>query len=410
MFRRRAAARCAPFLLSATLLAGCDRPPTGPSPTSRRVALSLATAAADNTIVGIDLGVLPGDRSSEAAFITDDGTVYGFSYPDELRPDYAPGPTGEPPFRRFRWTPGEGIRQVMAFPPRPVPPIPAGAPAIARAANAKGEVTGASAEELFLAHAWRWSRDAGLRFLEPADDGSIERSAGVAINRWGHVAGPRTVFDIVLAGLWTPVAGFGEPGDRYAFVNVEAMPDPGFYHLNDNDQVLARGGVIDVYGVVWRPDLGARILVQPGYTGGDLIDTDAAGQNARNQVVGWARIGSDERSVAHAVLWNVPAVDRAGFPTIDTRPIATQTSTVRLSTSRGVYYQLFRTAQSPTAGPWTEIIDWGDGTTTRRPARTLGTRYAAHSYARTGTYWVRAYVEDRLGRWAVGEQRVTVVP
>jgi hypothetical protein len=409
MWSRLAAVRCAPVLLATTLLAACDRPPTGPTPAGRGAGLSLATASADNVVRGIDLGVLPGDQTSEAAFITDDGTVYGYSYAD-AGPDYAPGPTAEPPFRRFRWTPGGGLQEVMAFPPRSIPAIPPGAPAGAWAANANGEATGAPEGDGWLNHAWRWSRGSGQQFLESTDEGSSRSSAGAAINRWGHVAGPRSLDGTVIAGLWTPVAGFGEPGDRYAFVNIESLPDPGYYHLNDNDQLLSRGGIIDTYGAVWRPDIGARILVQPGYAQGDLIDTDAAGQNARNQVVGWATIGEGSRGVAHAVLWNLPPVNRVGFPTIDPRPVPNMTSTVRLSANRGAYYQLFATAQSPAAGPWTEIVDWGDGSTTRRAARALGTRFAAHAYTRTGTYWVRTYVKDRLGRWAVGEQKVTVAP
>jgi hypothetical protein len=55
-------------------------------------------------------------------------------------------------------------------------------------------------------------------------------------------------------------------------------------------------------------------------------------------------------------------------------------------------------------------VDWGDGTSSRRPRASLagGLFYQAHTYTKPGTYWVRVYVKDAQGRWGVDERRLTV--
>jgi hypothetical protein len=57
-----------------------------------------------------------------------------------------------------------------------------------------------------------------------------------------------------------------------------------------------------------------------------------------------------------------------------------------------------------------ELVDWGDGASSRRPRATIAgkTTFQDHIYARPGTYWVRVYVKDARGRWGVDERRVTV--
>lgn len=384
-------------LAAALALAACDAAPVAP----RADSVSRGTAAAlagSGEIVGIDLGVLPGDVSSRPVWITEDGAVYGYSYG-------ASEPTGHP----FRWTAATGMQAVASIPPKPAFPIPAGAPAGAFAANAKGEVTGPDVE--IREPAWRWSRGAGKRVLDPwfaLDPEFVDPSNGAAINRWGHVAGGRSSEGSLITFLWTPVDSFGDPGEIYSRVTSgESTNQPPYITINDNDQVTTMVCCLP-NALVWRPDMGSRALVNADGVLSEDQPTYPLAQNNRNQVVGLGKPSGP--GGMHATLWNTPPIDRTGFPTVNARPLAIATTSTSLSKLGGVYRQYFKGAQSPAAGPWTEILDWGDGTTTRRRRSSLVLTSAAHTYTRTGTYWVRVYIRDNVGRWAVGEQRVTVSP
>jgi hypothetical protein len=304
------------------------------------------------------------------------------------------------------------MQAVASIPPKPTFAIPAGAPAGAVAANAKGEATGPDRNREGPL-AWRWSRGAGKRVLDPRfaiDPEWPEPSTGAAINRWGHVAGARMIFGTYTVYLWTPVDSFGsfEPvREPYSFANFgESDNDERFITINDNDQVTA-ATCCHPTAAVWRPDMGLRRLLNADGVVSDDQPTFPVAQNNRNQVVGLGWVDLTGSSI-RATLWNTPPTNRAGFPTVNARPLAFAATSTSLSTLGGVYRQYFKGAQSPAAGPWLEILDWGDGTLTRRARSSLVLTSAAHRYTKTGTFWVRVYVRDNVGRWAVGEQRVTV--
>jgi len=391
------------------LLAACDRPPTAPPTAPAR---AQTAQGAVPVIAPQDLGVLPGDDRSEATYITEDGVVYGNSYP--------PG-SNTPRF--FRWTSGSGVMtQVSAIPRPPSPPLPTlPAPSpyvrtVPTAANAKGEATGVLCwTGCFTSfydptdqggHVFRYSAGAGVRELdsrrqEPASANIPEASShGWSINRWGHVAGLWWAFDDseLQLFLWTPVDSFHLIGP-FLIEN-----DNGDTQVNDLDQVLSHS---DNNAFVWRPDLGTREL--GGLCcAGELAPRGRAQQANGTLVVGEAPVPVTGGAQMHAALWRVPAVNRSAFPKVNAN-LYTATSTLSLASSGGRYYQTYRATQATAAGPYLELVDWGDGATSRRTRSSVGGTWSqAHTYTKKGTFWVRVYVEDAQGRWGVSEHKVVI--
>ena len=383
----------------AALAAACDPVPTAPR---ARLTPDVATIDPSTQVLGVDLGVLPGDRSSRAVWITEEGTVYGYSYAVDYDAYRCPLIAGcvEPTRHPFRWTAAGGIQAVSSIPAKPAFPIPSGAPAGAGAANAKGEVAGPDDLD-DLVPPWRWSRGAGRRVIDPLwylDPEAAGYGTGVAINRWGHVAGAHFRFE-VRTYLWTPLDSFG---DRIA---GEASAERRFITLNDNDQVTLLSCCAPS-AALWRPDIGYRSLVNFDGIINDDRPTFAVAQNNRNQVVGWGNV--NEQGTAHATIWNAPPPNRASFPAVNASPIS-YTSTISLAATGGRYFLIYRATQSTAAGPYVHHVDWGDGRASRHTRSTAGgLLYVDHVYTKTGTFWVRVYVKDAQGRWGVAERRVTV--
>ena len=414
MTRRRLVIVAAAFLAAA-----CDRTPTAPHavPTRPRAIVT----ASSTGILAQDLGVLPGDEWSEATFVTGDGTVYGVSHP-----------AGGGAARFFRWTSAAGMVQVSSIPQQSFPPWAtlASAPfpwekGIITARNAKGEATGVLCQYdcddpfTYGGHVFRSSPGAGaveldMRRYDPSlpdvPDGS---SHGWSINRWGHVAGAYWLYEDPSAFFWTPVSSFRVEG----FIGN----DNGNTKLNDIDQVVAQEqDAIHEYAIVFRPDLSRRQLepdaTSLSFPGLEWSTYALAQQTAGTLVVGRSlAYGYDEATGEslyreHATLWRVPAVNRAGFPVVNANLYSTS-STLSLASGGGRYYQTYKATQATASGPYVELVDWGDGKTSRRTRTSIGVVTSqSHTYARTGTYWVRVYVKDAKGRWGVSERRVTVRP
>jgi len=406
-------------LLALALLAACNDLPTPPGVVPRP-ALDVTTVPPSGVIAAVDLGVLPGDVRSEATFVGEDGAVYGRSFDD--------GGTS----RFFRWTQAGGMVQVSSIPSAPVHPLPAvDGPfpfvylaAFTFAANAKGEATGylcwregcGDDPQPFedQSHAFRYSAGAGAVELdtrrpaapdEPTPPEPLGTSHGMSINRWGHVAGEYWQFNGA-----DPQAFFWTPADSFRLVSGTNLDTT---MINDIDQVIAQTqSAITRCSTLYRPDLRRRDLVTPA---GECTFDDAAARAVAQQVngplaVGWVIERTEETSREHAALWRVPALNRAAFPVVNANPYGGSGGLVYLSTG-GRYYQLYRAAQSSPRGPYLELVDWGDGTSSRRTRSSIGvTTSQVHTYRATGVYWVRVYVKDALGRWGVGERKVTVKP
>jgi len=405
-------------LVAALSVAACDRNPAAPSAPAPRPGNGLVGSATG--IRAQDLGVLPGDEWSEATHVAEDGTVYGVSYP--------PGGGAS---RYFRWTPTGGMVQVASIPLPSWPPwqtfssvVHPWVKGIVTARNAKGEATGVLCQydcddpTAYGGHVFRSSAGAGAIELDTRRDPFFPdvpegASHGWGINRWGHVAGAYWLSDDPSAFLWTPVDSFRVEG----ILSV----DNGNTKLNDIDQVVAQQqDAIHEYAVVFRPDLSRRALepdaASLSFPGVEWSTYALAQQTTGTLVVGRSlAFGYDESTGEsfyreHAALWRVPALDRAAFPVVNANPYGGSGGLVHLSTG-GQYYQLYRATQSSPRGPYLELVDWGDGTSSRRTRSNIGvTTSQVHTYRATGVYWVRVYVKDALGRWGVSERKVTVKP
>ena len=419
-------------------VAACERPiPDAVAPRSR----PQTSHTAGEGVVAVDLGVLPGDARSGATYVTEDGVVYGYSYATDL---------GDSPRRAFRWTSATGMQAVSSVPtgttdPLPAVPAPPGDGAIPLHANAKGEATGvfcrvfhggglegeygcsySSYDSPFVWHerGFRYSRGGGLQDLDayvPDLGDSPNRTYGLAINKWGHVAGafrPRYADDW-RAMHWSPIDSVVTQG---GFMNLQLGPtvDRRQVLLNDNDRVVAADySVMNENVFAFEPGAPVHRLLAPSGTLYDESYSAARAQNNGSLIVGrsdyWYYPGGvDEygEPIAEwrrrAVAWTLPPVSRAAYPKVNANPIAF-TSTISLATTGGRYFQFYKGSQSAYAGPYVEHVDWGDGSSSRRTRSGIGVVTSqSHVYARTGSYWVRVYVKDALGRWGVAERRLTV--
>jgi hypothetical protein len=436
MLRRRFSH--AALILVALAASACERPITDPvAPRSR----PQTSHTAGEGVVAVDIGVLPGDARSEATHVTDDGVVYGYSYASEF---------GDGPRRAFRWTSATGMQPVSSVPastayPLPTIPAPPGGGVIALAANAKGEATGVfcrvfhdsgfegefgcaydSHDPPFAWHerGFRYSRGGGLQDLDayvPDPGDSPNRTVGFAINKWGHVAGifqPRYLDDW-RAMHWSPVDSMVFKGGL-----MNAWLDPGIDRrevlLNDNDRVVAADyNQMGENVFAFEPGSDVhRLLAPDGVLYGESYSA-ALAQNNGSLVVGRSQYfhntgGVDEYGDPivewrqRAVVWTLPPVSRAAYPKVNANPI-TFTSTISLAATGGRYFQFYKGTQSAYAGPYVEHVDWGDGSSSRRTRTAIGNVVSqSHVYTRTGTYWIRVYVKDALGRWGVAERRLTV--
>jgi len=412
MLPRRRAFVPAALALLALLAAACDRPPTAP-PAPGGARPSRAVAASGTGIVAQHLGTLPGDVRSEATYVTEDGIVYGRSY--------APG-SATPRF--FRWTQTGGMVQVSSIPQPARPPRPTitSVPfpferVTVTAANVKGEATGVLCQydcntsfyspTDYGGHVFRYSPGAGTRELDtrrfdPTTPELTDLSShGWSINAWGHVAGVywENDFSDPRPFLWTPV-------DSFRLVPVTEN-DVGNTLVNDADQVLAQQrDEFATIAIAWRPDL-ATLRLEPSTTVGctDGCETEAlAQQRAGSLVVGRMSAGTGP----FAALWRVPAVNRSAFPKVNAN-LYSASSTLSLASTGGRYYQTYKATQATASGPYLELVDWGDGKSSRRTRSSIGvTTSQVHTYSKRGTYWVRVYVKDAQGRWGVSERKVTV--
>jgi hypothetical protein len=400
-------------LLPVALLAACSDPPTSSPAAAAGASRDVSpTVPYTGTVRAVDLGALPGDVAGEATFVSEGGVVYGRSFR-----------TVGGASRFFRWTQAGGMVQVASIPTAPTYPLPTVTGplpprflrAFVHAANAKGEATGElcwfdcgsagtpgfdqNSRRLF-----RYSSGARVVLLDTRGSTSegdflvAGTSHGLSINRWGHIGGvywqPNVSVD--------PQSFFWSPVDS---VQLVSAPEGHVADVNDIDQVLNQT-TIPAYvpcSSVWRADLGLRDLVA---SSGVCQDADESVRALAQQVGGPLVVG---RALGHAALWRVPAPNRAAYPKVDANPIAS-TATISLARTGGLYHQFIRATQSAAVGPYLELVDWGDGTSSRRTRSTIAgkTTFQDHRYTRAGTYWVRVYVKDARGRWGVDERRVTV--
>jgi len=352
--------RSAVPLVSLTLavVGGCGDPPTRPDARPRP-----AVASGAGSVVGQDLGVLPGDVASKATYVTGDGVVYGYSYAAGAFVGSPYDDGGTSGRRAFRWTPAGGMTAVSSIPAPPARPTPAvGTPpapfrsARVRDVNAKGEAAGDLCLDSGCSdarHAFRYSSGSGIkdidgRFTEGGEvDGS---SSGQSINRWGHVAGAYSPSQesSPSAYLWTPVDSIRLVGGEGEGQGAALDGQGDGVRVNDVDQVVGTGS--GGCGFAWRPDLGTRTLVTSGGACGDENSTFPRTQQAAGTLVVGSAAVAAEGGRFHAMLWRVPAVNRAAYPKVNASPI-TFTSTISIAKTGGRYFQFYKAPQSTAAYP-----------------------------------------------------------
>lgn len=416
--------------------------PAGTAATGAAQSLSLAAAG---TVQVSDLGVLPGGSYASARAINDLGQVTGSA-------SDASGAT-----RHVIWTDGTMItapnwtsgspeaindsRQVVGHSNLGrsasngilwdangqvvvLPPLPGGLDDRVRAhdINASGFIVGRSRDASLKQHAVLWqgaalSRDLGFM-------GSGDTAEAWGINDLGEVVGmansisggqPRgflwrngtfagldsltgpsrasTAIDINNSGL---IAGTSSGGIAVVWRNgvIETLPGLAggttynfVTDLNNNGDVIGYGqspsGVHLDTAILWR---GGAAIDLGRYPGGTF--SRAYGINDNGQIVGEGNLV--DGGPVHALLWTIGASSANTAPTVTLA--ATSATSIRAGGSVGVR----GTFSDPDGGPWSYVIDWGNGTTSGT-ASSPGTIAAIRTYASTGRYKVTLTVTDSRG-------------
>ena len=157
--------------------------------------------------------------------------------------------------------------------------------------------------------------------------------------------------------------------------------------LNDSGDVAGYAGSpnIDSHAVLWRNGVAIDLGVWPGghYSVANKI-------NNLGQIVGTGTVAGD--NLDHALLWTVSDAT-------NTTPAATlvATSKTRIRVGRSVSMQASFT--DPDNGPWSYVLNWGDGSTTTGTATTTGViaGIAPHVYNVAGAFKAALSVTDAQG-------------
>jgi len=218
-----------------------------------------------------------------------------------------------------------------------------------------------------------------------------------AINNYGCIAGKSNLYPVI----W-----------KYDVANSNSTPviqqlpiPPGFFSaqpmgVSDSADVAGYAGSpnIDAHAVLWRDGQAIDLGIWPG--GHYSV---ANGINNLGQIVGTGTIAGD--NLDHALMWTVVVGGGGGgggTTTTNQTPVvrlqATSPVTVRVGGSLSVQAS-FTDADN---GPWSYMLDWGDGSMTTGNTSTTGTIAAirSHAYASSGSFTARLTVTD--GKRAAG--------
>jgi probable HAF family extracellular repeat protein len=413
--------------------------PAGPAVTG---AGHVEAQAAAGAVQVLDLGILPGGYYASARAINNLGQVTGSASDASgatrhviwtdgtmiTAPDWTSGSPeaindarqivghtnlGRSASNGILW---DGNGQVFVL-----PPLPGGLADRVRAhdINASGLSVGRSRDVSFKQHAVVWqgtgfSRDLGFM-------GSGDTSEAWGINDLGDIVGmansvsggqPRgflwrngsftgldsltgpsgasSAVDINNSGL---IAGTSSGGIAVVWRNgvIETLPALAggttynfVTDLNNNGDVIGYGqspsGVHLDTAILWR---GGAAIDLGRFPGGTF--SRAYGINDNGQIVGEGNLV--DGGPVHALLWTVGASSGNTTPTVSLA--ATSATTIKPGGSVSVR----GTFNDPDGGPWSYVIDWGNGTTSGT-ASSPGTIAATRTYASTGRYKVSLTVTD----------------
>lgn len=305
-----------------------------------------------------------------------------------------------------------------------LPPLPGGLVDRVRAhdINASGFIVGRSRDAAFQQHAVLWQGTAFSRDLGFMGSGDTAEAWG--INDLGDIVGmansvsggqPRgflwrngsftgldsltgpsgasTTVDINNSGL---IAGTSNGGIAVVWRNgvIETLPALAggttynfVTDLNNNGDVIGYGqspsGVHLDTPILWR---GGSAIDLGRFPGGTF--SRAYGINDNGQIVGEGNLVAG--GPVHALLWTV------GTPSADTAPTVTLAATSATSIKAGASISVRGTFSDPNGGPWSYLIDWGNGTTSGT-ASSPGTIAASRTYPTAGRFKVTMKVTDAGG-------------
>jgi len=316
--------------------------------------------------------------------------------------------------------------------------------------NNRGQMVGASKDSTLghFLHAVLWQN----KDTPPQDLGFLGRSAygtdyseAYGINDSTHVVGNSAIGTVIHGFLWrdghmldlSPTSAatsasainnnglivgksnLDPVGWRYDVTNssstpvMQRLPIPsGFFtaqptSVNDLDDVAGYAGSpnIDAHAILWRNGQAFDLGIWPG--GHYSV---ANGINNLGQIVGTGTVAGD--NLDHALMWTVVVGGGGGgggTTTTNQTPVvrlqATSPVTVRVGGSLSVQASF----TDPDNGPWSYMLDWGDGSMTTGNTSTTGTIAAirSHAYASSGSFTARLTVTD--GKRAAGTSNTITV-
>lgn len=161
------------------------------------------------------------------------------------------------------------------------------------------------------------------------------------------------------------------------------------YGTNDLGDIvgIAHNGTAQ-HGFRWHDGHAIELGRLPGGT-----ISVAYGMNDNGQIVGEANTGGF--GPFHAVLWTVTSTTGVGSNTPPSVGLAAVTA-VAIGKGGSVTVRGSFTDPDQGDGPWSHVIDWGNGTTVGTAAAP-GIITASRPYARTGLYSIRFKVTDARG-------------
>lgn len=226
------------------------------------VGLSGSTAAMWEGTQWLDLGTWPGDASSEAFAINDDGVVVGASWSSSYQP------------HAVVWTQGQVFD---------LGTLPGGTESVALAINGRNQVVGWSAASDGGYHAVRWDLEQGQIFdLGTVLDGF--RAEATGINDSDVIVGWAETDDGTLHAVHDDGSGFADLGSSSLAFGINSM---------DKIAGVAEASDGNDHAVVWAPE-------EPLYLGAEGIASRATAINDDGLVVG----AIAEDGPESAVVWD----------------------------------------------------------------------------------------------------------
>jgi probable HAF family extracellular repeat protein len=208
--------------------------------------------------------------------------------------------------------------------------------------------------------------------------GSANSSRAVAVNNVGVIAGTSD-------GGTIPVQWRYDPANNGSNPTLQRLPVPSGLvfatpaAINDAGDIVGSATLSNYAGthaVLWR---GGEAIDLGTWPGGR--SSRAFGINRSGKIVGEGDLNGDGRN--HALVWTVV---RAGGSATPPPPQTNTAPSVSLVASGSTSLKVGDTLNAqgsftdPDNGPWSYVIDWGDGT------RSSGTRSAAGSFSNAHVY------------------------